>query len=327
MPHRNNKKEQLYQEIMATTSAPAEATPIETIAASGSLSSIHAVYEDPFRPNKWTTQYPARVDPPVEDAKSAQHALVARYKLSDNPSKSLDLHSIIVQSPLLKQSLAKVLAGYPGITTELERLEFKAPFECFVHRWEQLCAERDEMVRKAQTGVLGGEGNWYAQTVTHLKLLCSTLEEELGPVIREKKDLISHGVMTFKQMWTLFEPGCLVYCKSDGEDCIFKVKTAKTTTSNSRQVYQLECQYVDFDGTAFGYNKGNIEIGDFRGTKEIAKFEAYVVSGGVKTVKPWQLQYAPLRAKTTLDMLSERYRCLLFHNSTLLYPDRRTTFG
>jgi len=263
---------------MATVPAmpvPIEATPKEAAAVPGTLPSIHCVYEDPDRPNKWSTQYPTRAEPPVEDAESAKHALVARYKLSANPSKSLDLHSIVVQSRLLKQSLARVLDGYPGITTSLERLEFKSPFECFVHRWDRLCAERDDLIRQLPNGL--EEGDMRAQAVTHLTLLCSTLEAELGSLIRENKDMVAHGVMRFEQIGTLFEPGCLVYHKSkaNGNDRVYKLKTAKTTTINSGMVYQLDCQFVDFDGTAFGYNKTTINIAAFRGTKKITKFQAY----------------------------------------------------
>ncbi|KAF2676112.1 P-loop containing nucleoside triphosphate hydrolase protein [Lentithecium fluviatile CBS 122367] len=242
------------------------------MAAPGSLASIHAVYEDPFRLNKWTTQYPTRAGPPVEDAESAQHALVARYKLSADPSKSLDLDSIVVQSPLLKRMLAKVLDVYPGVTTDLERLEFNAPFECFVHRWDQLCAERDALMHQGTTGSPVG-AHMQEQAMTHLKLLCSTLEGELSSVIREKRDLITHGVMTFQQIWTLFEPGSLIYHKSDGHDRMYKLQTAKSTTNNTS--YQLELQYVDFDGAEFGYGKETIHIPEFRGTKKITKFEAY----------------------------------------------------
>jgi hypothetical protein len=260
---------------LPTRSATTDATPEEAIVLPGSRSSVHTVYEDPFRLNKWTTQYPEQVGLPVEDAESAKHALVARYKLSASPSKTLDLHSVVVQSPLLKQSLARVLNGYPGITTDLERLEFNAPFECFVHRWDQLHAEKDEMIRQVPNGP--EDGNTHAQAAAHLELLCSTLEGELGSVVREKKDMVAHGVMKFKNIWALFEPGCLVYQKSkfDGDDRVYKLKTAKPTTINSGQVYQLECQYIDFDGTAFGLNKETINITEYQGTKKITKFEAY----------------------------------------------------
>ncbi|KAF2450110.1 P-loop containing nucleoside triphosphate hydrolase protein [Karstenula rhodostoma CBS 690.94] len=233
----------------AAVPAPAiEATPNQPAGPPGSLASIHNVYADPFMPNKWSTQYPTRASPPAEDAHSLQHALVARYKLSDDPAKTLDLHSIVVQSPLLKKSLGKVLDGYPGITTELQRVEFTAPFECFVHRWDRLQAER---------------------------VLCSTLESELAASIREKDDLVAHGVMRFEKLWTLFEPGCLVYRKHDGHDRVYKLKSAKIEQATSGRVYKLECQYVDFDGTNFGYNKETINIKEFKGTKKIAKFEAY----------------------------------------------------
>ena len=56
---------------------------------------------------QWSTRYPKRAGPPAEDAYSLQHALVARYQLSDDPSKTLDLHPVVVQSPLLNQAWVK----------------------------------------------------------------------------------------------------------------------------------------------------------------------------------------------------------------------------
>lgn len=75
--------------------------------------------------------------------------------LSSRVGKTLDLHSVVVQSELVKESLGRVLEGYPGITTELERLEFGAPFECFVHRWDRLLGEREELARKREEGGRG----------------------------------------------------------------------------------------------------------------------------------------------------------------------------
>ncbi|KAL1600811.1 hypothetical protein SLS60_007199 [Paraconiothyrium brasiliense] len=254
--------------------AVTEATPWGPAAPPGSLASIHNVYADPWMSNKWSTQYPTRAGPPAEDAYSLQHALVARYKLSDDPGKTLDLHSIVVQSPLLKKSLGKVLDGYPGITTELERVEINAPFECFVHRWDRLQAERVALTRKSKNASPVA-AQMSKDAVAHLEALYTTLESELASVIREKDDLIAHGVMRFEKLWTLFEPGCLVYQQRDGHDRVYKLKSAKIEQANTGRVYKLECQYVDFDGTNFGYNKESINIKEFKGTKKIAKFEAY----------------------------------------------------
>lgn len=44
----------------------------------------------------------------------------------------------MIQSPLLKQVLGKVLAGYPGVTVGLQRLEFSGKFEPLIHRFMEL---------------------------------------------------------------------------------------------------------------------------------------------------------------------------------------------
>lgn len=248
-----------------------EATPIPAYAPEGSLATAHKVYEDQYRPGlgKWTTRYPEKLPPPVEDAQSAQHALVTRYKASEKPDRQFDLHSIVVQSPHLKKVLARVFDGYPGITVELQRLEFAAPFECFVHRWEQFLAQRDLSLKQ---NLFDEDAE---QCASHLELLYSVLTEELGLVLGEKQDLVKHGVMKFKQIWTIFEPGCLIYHKHNEQDRVYKLKTAKFDTNNFGEVYKLECLYVDFDGERFGMNKVTLNVSAFRGTKKIAKFESY----------------------------------------------------
>ncbi|KAJ4361823.1 hypothetical protein N0V83_010764 [Neocucurbitaria cava] len=245
-----------------------------TLVAPGTLSSIHRVYEDPFRPNKWTTSTPERTGPPVEDAVSAQHALVVRYKLSENPSKELDLHSIVVQSPSLKKVLARVLEGYPGITLELERLEFNAPFECFIHRWERLLALRDELIADSELHNSSSTED-RSMALSHLDMLHSTLSTELGSTLRTKQDLLKNGVITPLHVWMIFEPGCLVYTKTEGHDRIYKLQSAKWDTQNKRKVYKLECEFVDYDGVGFGTNKESLCITPWRGTKSITKLEAF----------------------------------------------------
>lgn len=242
------------------------------LAAPGTLSSIHKVYEDPYRPNKWTTESPERAGPPVEDAESAQHALVVRYKLSENPGKELDLHSIVVQSPSLKKVLARVLDGYPGITLELERLEFNAPFECFIHRWEKLLAVREELFNEPWHS---DNGEDHKITFSHLEMLHSTLSTELASTLRTKQDLVKNGVITPLHVWMIFEPGCLIYTKNEGHDRVYKLQTAKWETQNKRRIYKLECEFVDYDGVGFGMNKESLAITAWKGTKKITKLEAF----------------------------------------------------
>ncbi|KAF1843101.1 putative AAA family ATPase [Cucurbitaria berberidis CBS 394.84] len=244
------------------------------LAPPGTLSSIHRVYEDPFRPNKWTTTSPERAGPIVEDAETAQHALVARYTLSDNPAKELDLHSIVVQSPSLKKVLARVLDGYPGITLELDRLEFNAPFECFIHRWEKLMAVREELTIVGECNQFVDAEN-HGMMVSHLEMLHSTLSTELASTLRTKHDLLKNGVITPLHVWMIFEPGCLLYTKNDGHDRVYKLQSAKWETQNKRKLYRLDCEFVDYDGVGFGMNKETLNVTAWKGTKKITKLEAF----------------------------------------------------
>lgn len=244
------------------------------LAETGTLSSIHTVYEDPFRLNKWTTTSPERTGPPVEDAQSAQHALVVRYKLSDNPAKELDLHSFVVQSPYLKKVLARVLDGYPGVTTELDRLEFNAPFECFIHRWETLEAVREELLGNSAE-VQPEADSEASQTIIHMNLLHATLKAELASQLRTKHDLLKNGVITPLHVWMIFEPGCLIYAKHEGHDRVYKLITAKWEVQNKRRFFKLECEFVDYDGVNYGMNKEQLNVFSWKGTKKITKLEAY----------------------------------------------------
>jgi hypothetical protein len=189
-----------------------------------------------------------------------------------DPAKELALHSIVIQSPPLKQLLGRILDGYPGITLELDRLEFIAPFECFVRRWERLIAVQNELEADAESQAkLENE----CSDLAHLRLLRSVLYEELASILRTRQDLLKHGVMTSAHIWTIYEPGCLIYTKSDGHDRVYRLKTAKWGIANKSKHYKLECEFVDYDGDRFGFCTETINVASWKGTKKITKLEAY----------------------------------------------------
>jgi hypothetical protein len=125
-----------------------------------------------------------------------------RNMKSNDTRKKLSLHSIVIQSPLIKEVLGEVFGGYAGVTTTLERLEFNAPFKPFVHRWAKFREARD-----AETN---------PETKIHLDLLWNTLYTELKTTLEACDDMIAKGVMTYELLWTMFEAGTLVFYQ-DGE--------------------------------------------------------------------------------------------------------------
>lgn len=99
------------------------------------LKHLYSGKEDKRGRFQWQTKIPEDLGKPAEDADSLKWAILVRHvKVYGDPRRVLALHSIVVQSPLLKELLKEVLAGYPGVTTSLKRLEFSGNFEPLIHR-------------------------------------------------------------------------------------------------------------------------------------------------------------------------------------------------
>lgn len=134
----------------------------------------------------WTQKYPTHYEEAAKNVETAQSAILKRNKKSSVSRKKFDLHSIIVQSSLLKKVLGRVFKGCGGVPTQLERLEFDAPFMHFVHRWEKFSEARNSEADP--------------ETNSHLDLLWDILYQELKIVLETRNDLLAHGVMAFKYL-------------------------------------------------------------------------------------------------------------------------------
>src|SRR6266516_1533761 len=141
----------------------------------------------------WSDKYPEDLEEAAENETTAKYALLIRNRKCFDSRKRLEIDSIVIQSPLLKKVLSNVLKGYPGVTCELERVDFKAPFSMFVHRWTEL------------SDAIEAETN--SETKQHLELLYKILKKELKDTIKVHEDFIAHGVVTFEHIWTIFQPG------------------------------------------------------------------------------------------------------------------------
>lgn len=230
----------------------------------GMITDVKNLYQskrDEEGKTSWVDTYPDDLEEAAENAETARYALLLRSRKCYDGRKKLELHSIVVQSPLLKGVLGKVLRKYPGITTTLDRLTFKRPFQLFVHRWKNL--------------VEALESEQDPETKSHVQLLHRVLEAELRDDLKARDDYILNGVITYTTMWMIFEPGITVFSVNDGLN-----RAAKLTNGNYQQTpcgnsYALSCQIVDWDGEAFGIGGVQFDVGEWEGTKKITKLSAY----------------------------------------------------
>ena len=232
------------------------------------IKNLYSGKEDKRGRFQWQDTIPKDIKSPVENEATAKYALLVRNtKVYNNPRKTLSVHSIVVQSPLLKKLLQRVLKDYPGLSVNLKRLELSGKFEPIIHRWKAL---QEEIAK------LGDDTEDDRETKKHAELLFNVLKTEFKDLIESSQDMISKGVMTFEHLWTIFQPGSIIYAKQDGQDTALKlISTRYAMDQNGVPCLWVSGRYVDWDGSRFGTNKCNIKIGTYSGTRKINGLAAF----------------------------------------------------
>jgi hypothetical protein len=190
-------------------------------------------------------------------------ALVVRRERTsieaDDPA--LQLHSITVQSPILKKLLGPVFADYPGINTNLRKVHFHAPFYEFHYRWKRF---RD--AKPAQE-----EG----MESLHYEKLYDVIAPEIIAGIETQKDLLKNRVMSFQHVWMLFEPGVEIYSRDDDQHRLYLLNSGKYKEMGGTLIYTLSCRYIDCDGSRFGYATTTLVIEAFEKMKRVTDLSVF----------------------------------------------------
>jgi hypothetical protein len=170
------------------------------------------------------------------------------------------LHSIVIQSPLIRDVLEPVLKEYPGITSELSSLTIEAPFACFYHRWAEL---------KSAFKLCKGEA------AQHMGLLMTILTDEFDGTQKAMGDLLRNEVIEHKYLWALFNPGAVLITKLQGLEAAVVLEDAvEYDDSNGDEGYALLCRYIDYNGSTTGFVSTKIKIPEFKGSKPLSNLPA-----------------------------------------------------
>ncbi|GME46713.1 putative ATPase AAA+ type core protein [Neofusicoccum parvum] len=254
-----------------------DSKPVETldpakVGMSCGMKNLYSGKEDKKGRFQWQDTIPEDIGKPVENAETAKWALLVRnVKVYNDPRKVMEMHSIVIQSPLLKKLLERVLKGYPGVTPGLKRLEFDGRFQPLIHRWSELKAEIDKLDPNS-------ESEDVRLTKQHAVVLYDLLQSEFNETIESSQDMKSKGVMTYEHLWTLFQPGAIIYCRQDGQETAAKLSDTRYGMDNcQRPCFWVRAKYVDWNGNSFGTSSLNIKILGYAGTKPIHQLATYPI--------------------------------------------------
>lgn len=230
----------------------------------GMISDVKNLYEgkpDSRGRSTWVDKYPDDLEEAAENADTARYALLIRNKKAYDGRKKLEMDSVIVQSPLLKKALGRVLDDYPGVTTSLDRLTFKGPFKPLVHRWVNLVSALEEEKD--------------VEVKSHLDLFHRTMKEELQDDLKARDDYILNKVITWSTCWMIFEPGAIVFTVDDKENRALRLRNGSYISTQCGPAFSLDCEYVDWDGEHFGLGSSRKLIYEFVGTRPITELTAF----------------------------------------------------
>ncbi|KAF3004462.1 hypothetical protein E8E14_004277 [Neopestalotiopsis sp. 37M] len=218
-------------------------------ASVGMTAEVKNLYREDYY-SRWEEWSAEELDTDSEPALS-KFALIVRREMDarNTQGPAFFLHSIKIHSPLLKEMLRPIFTGYQHINTDLERLEFSAPFHEFYYRWSWFMK-----AEPAPEDKLAAE---------HYKLLFNVMNKEIRPHIDHFSDLQTNGVISFDYVWALFHPGEEIYSRGDGHDRLCLLTSGDYVLLDTGRVYRLSCRYIDTDGVRFGYRDTHLDIPAF----------------------------------------------------------------
>ncbi|KAE8347595.1 hypothetical protein BDV24DRAFT_146432 [Aspergillus arachidicola] len=212
-----------------STSENHNAAQEEDVPSEGSQPVIQTLYEGPSKCHcckNWVEEYPGDLRMEVEDQpETKQKALVVRMSKNHDNEKPLVLDSIVVQSLSLKKTLSEVFDGFTGITASLKKLKI------FSQTLERQRREDPD-------------------AAAYTQLLYDLLSGELMNDMNEIEDHVRQGVITYRLLWALFEPGSWIV--------------------TAPMLNELHAKCIDdWDGKDFGYANIMLPIFQFGGTRRI----------------------------------------------------------
>ncbi|KAK1835756.1 putative nucleotidase [Podospora conica] len=222
---------------------------------------VQDLYEGPKKCQccvNWVSEIPKGVDVAAVKVEECPHPIIIRRRILPGESKAqVQIHSIEVCNPAVRQVLFRVFEGLDGIIPEVRYLVLRAPFHQFFWRWDRF--------EKA----IEDEENEIVKAV--LVQIRAIVKPDLAEAFAVAKELVPHGIITFKHLWILFPPGEIVHASdSYSKHGAFLETISGRLNPNDINLYQLTCRFIDWDGYRFGWAMCSRGLRSFRGTMKIA---------------------------------------------------------
>lgn len=173
--------------------------------------------------------------------------------------------SFTVNDATMRALLRRALNKYQDFDPELENWTFRAPYSPIVHRWSQL----NEI---CETSVSLEER-------TAINSLMEFLRPILAPSIAALSKTKETGKVLFDDVWQIYPPGEVAMTAFYGIEAAARVvRYEKKRNRQGLPSWEVELEYIDWNGGHCGYATTTVNIGFFSGYKFVTGLAAYPLS-------------------------------------------------
>ncbi|THV45472.1 hypothetical protein BGAL_0484g00020 [Botrytis galanthina] len=174
------------------------------------------------------------------------------------------LHSILIHSSQLKETLRSVLYGDVNILEGESDFVLEPPFESVFHSWLQMTT------LNARTPT---EDNGLAQ----FQMLYKVLFDNLDNVFKKIDVLLANQSITYDLLWAIFKHDDII-STVDSCDQVAALRALRCEyETDSNPHFLLGCEYVDTNGSAFGLVSTSCRIMPFKGTRKIDSLSCFPI--------------------------------------------------
>lgn len=179
--------------------------------------------------------------------------------------EDLEYTELEVRSPHVKAALRAVIVDveYPELNLESPKIIIRGPPKCFFHYREELNTY----------GLALQDPTAIQHLVFALDYMYRTLHNEIISYYHLMEAPSSAPGLEFVNLWMAFRPGRLIYERDDQTDRLFRLKSMTRCACVKRPCHQsrwhLSLEYIDYDGTNFGYHDASHDIHPYQNYKRI----------------------------------------------------------
>lgn len=175
--------------------------------------------------------------------------------------------SITIQDSAMRQVLREVLSNYQDLDLELINWTFEPPFMPLVHRWEHLKAYYVDLPAGTP------QKNAAAALLTFITPI-------VAPSVISLAQTQATGKVSFDNIWQIFPPGSVVKTTFYGVEAVCRVVKYqfKPRTRCNPAGWQIDMEYVDWNGEKAGWTTTSLTIWDYDGYKKVIGLPVFPIS-------------------------------------------------